>query len=458
MSVDRDALTADWAALEAALAAVAGHDCAALTTPELLAWLAQVEKLRRRLPALEHTVINTLARQATPEELGGKLSHAIAEATLISRKQAARRIAEAADLGPRHGLTGEPLPPVLAETAQRQRQGTLGSEHVTVIRNFSHRLPGWVDQTTRERAEADLAKLGEDIRPEELAGLADKLDNTINPDGNYTDDDRARRRGVILGAQGPDTMSRLSGWITPELRATIEAVFAKLAAPGMCNNLDERPCIDGTPNQEAIEGDTRGPAQRQHDALLAGLRALLASGDLGQHNGLPASIIVTTTLADLQSAAGCGLTGGGSLLPISDVIRLARHARHYLVIFDKGKALALYHTKRLASPAQRIVLYGKDRGCSAPGCTVGGYYCEVHHVIPYAKSGRTDINELTFGCGGHHPITEKGWTTRTNTIGETEWIPPPHLDRGQPRTNTYWHPEKLLRNDDDEGDESDCGS
>ncbi|ORA79650.1 HNH endonuclease, partial [Mycobacterium malmoense] len=33
------------------------------------------------------------------------------------------------------------------------------------------------------------------------------------------------------------------------------------------------------------------------------------------------------------------------------------------------------------------------------------------------------------------------------------WIPPAHLDRGQPRTNTYWHPEKLLRDgDDDDGD------
>ncbi|WP_343709027.1 hypothetical protein, partial [Mycobacterium sp.] len=32
---------------------------------------------------------------------------------------------------------------------------------------------------------------------------------------------------------------------------------------------------------------------------------------------------------------------------------------------------------------------------------------------------------------------------------QTEWIPPPHLDHGQPRTNTYHHPEKLLRKDDE---------
>jgi hypothetical protein len=177
----------------------------------------------------------------------------------------------------------------------------------------------------------------------------------------------------------------------------------------------------------------------------------LASGELGQHNGLPASIIVTTTLAELEAAAGRGLTGGGSILPISDVIRLARHARHYLAIFDKGKALALYHTKRLASPAQRIVLYAKDRGCSAPGCTVPGYYSEVHHVTDYAKCRTTDVNDLTFACGTQHRILQPGgWSTRKNANGDTEWIPPPHLDRGQPRTNIFHHPEKLLRDGDDE--------
>jgi hypothetical protein len=97
---------------------------------------------------------------------------------------------------------------------------------------------------------------------------------------------------------------------------------------------------------------------------------MLASGELGQHNGLPASIIVTTTLNELEAAAGTGLTGGGTMLPMSDVIRLARHARHYLAIFDKGKALALYHTKRLASPTQRIVLY-TNKGSCAPTKGIG---------------------------------------------------------------------------------------
>ncbi|MCV7076843.1 13E12 repeat family protein, partial [Mycobacterium szulgai] len=75
--------------------------------------------------------------------------------------------------------------------------------------------------------------------------------------------------------------------------ATLEAVEAKLAAPGMCNRDDEAPVVDDEPSAEAARRDLRSKPQRFHDGLLAGLRALLMSGELGQHNGLPASIIVT---------------------------------------------------------------------------------------------------------------------------------------------------------------------
>ncbi|HET7074696.1 MAG TPA: HNH endonuclease signature motif containing protein, partial [Mycobacterium sp.] len=446
--VDREALSAALDALDATFDEVAEFDCETLTTREQLALLERFERLRRRLPAIEHPLINSIARQATAEELGGKLSHAIAEWTLTSRAEASRRIKEAADLGPRHGPTGEPLAPVLAATAAAQRKGELGAGQVAVIRRFYHQLPGWVDAATREQVETRLAREGTQYRPEQLAGLADTLADCLNPDGAYTDEDRARRRGVTLGNQEADGMSALRGWLTPEARATVEALLAKLAAPGVCNPADNAPTVDGPPSQDAIDKDTRSAGQRNHDALLAALHALLASGNLGQHNGLPAAIIVTTTLTELETAAGKGLTGGGTILPMSDVIRLARHAHQYRAVFANGQALALYHTKWLASPTQRIVLYAKDRGCSAPGCEVKGYYCEVHHTTDYAKCHTTDVNQLTFACGTHHRILQPGgWTTRANTRGDTQWIPPPHLDRGQPRTNTFHHPEKLLRDD-----------
>jgi hypothetical protein len=421
-----------------------------LTTPERLRVLERWEQIRRLLPAVEHPLINQLAEQADPTELGGKLPSALADQLRISRAEASRRIHEAADLGQRRALNGEPLPPVLPATAEAQRNGEVGAGHVAVIRSFWHRLPDFVDIETRAKAEAQLARLAGEHRPDELAKLADKLTDCLNPDGDFTDIDRAKRRGIIIGKQDLDGMSPISGYLTPEARATIDAVFAKLAAPGMCNSADEAPRVSGTPSEPAIQGDARSAGQRNHDALLAAARALLASGELGQHNGLPASIIVTATLRELEASSGKALTAGGSLLPMSDVIRLAGHAHHYLAIFDKGKALALYHTKRLASPAQRIVLYAKDRGCSYPGCTVPANLCEAHHCNPYAIDPVTDINDLTLACGPNHKLAEQGWTTRKNGQGDTEWIPPPHLDRGKPRVNTFHHPEKLLRDDGDD--------
>jgi Domain of unknown function (DUF222) len=449
-SSSREEVVAVFDALEADFKRALDLRCDALTTPERLAVLQSCEEIRRLLPAVEHPLINQLSAQADAAELGGKLAAALADRLRITRAEASRRIHEAADLGERRALNGEPLEPVLPATAQAQRNGVVGFGHVAVIRSFVHRLPDFVDIETRQKAEAHLARLAGEHRPDELAKLADKLTDCLNPDGDFTEHDRARRRGITIGRQDIDGMSPITGYLTPEARATLDAVLAKLAAPGMCNPADLEPCTGGTPSQAAIENDTRNAGQRHHDALLALARHALASGELGQHNGLPASIVVTTTLQELEAGAGKALTGGGTLLPMSDVIRLAGHAHHYLAIFDKGKALALYHTKRIASPAQRIVLHAKDRGCSFPGCTVPANLCEAHHCYPYATNPVTDINDLTLACGPNHKLAEQGWTTRKNHNGDTEWIPPAHLDHGQPRVNTYHHPEKLLRDDDED--------
>ncbi|BBY37623.1 hypothetical protein MMAN_17570 [Mycobacterium mantenii] len=421
------------------------------TTPERLRALERLERVARRLRTPQHALINQLAAQAGEEELGGKLRSALADRLRITKGEAGRRIAEAEHLGHRRALTGESLAPVLPATAAAQREGLIGDQHVKVIRGFFAHLPVEVDLFTREAAESDLAHKAGKYRPDELAKYAERIMDWLNPDGELSDQERARKRGITLGKQEFDGMSRISGMVTPELRAAIEAMLAKLAAPGACNPDDESPVVDGTPDDDAVRRDNRSEAQRNHDGFVAGLRGLFASGELGQHNGLPVSIVVTTTLKDLESGAGNALTGGGTVVPMSDVIRWASHAHHYLAIFDHGKALALHHTKRLASPAQRIMLYARDRGCTKPGCDAPAYHSQVHHVQGWAATHRTDIDDLTLACGVDNRLVEKGWTTRTNARGETEWIPPAHLDHGQPRVNTFHHPEKLLcaRDDDD---------
>jgi hypothetical protein len=162
-------------------------------------------------------------------------------------------------------------------------------------------------------------------------------------------------------------------------------------------------------------------------------------------------VIVSATLDQLHTGTGVAVTAGGTLLPMRDVIRMASHAWHYLAVYDNHTERPLYlgRAKRIASADQRIVLHNKDRGCTAPGCHMPGYLCEVHHVDEWADGGLTNIDKLTFACKRDHALLKPGgWKTRKRKNGSTEWLPPPQipLRRG---SNTYHHPERMLRHNAD---------
>ena len=146
------------------------------------------------------------------------------------------------------------------------------------------------------------------------------------------------------------------------------------------------------PDEGPEARDDRSPAQRCHDALKLGLETAIASGGLGVHRGHPVTVVVTTTLAELNRAADAAVdasvpmpaparTGGGSRLPMRDLIRMAASAIHYLAVFDEHTERPLYlgRQKRVATADQRLICYARDRGCTRPNCLESGYRCEVHH-------------------------------------------------------------------------------
>jgi hypothetical protein len=425
-----------------------------LDRQDRLGLLDGLERLARQLPAHAQRILASVVAECEPAELGARSWRQVLVARLrISRAEAGRRLGDAEQLAPRTGLTGQPLAPVLAVTAAAQAEGAIGAEHVRVIRSTMDALPGWVDVVTREQAEADLVAAARGLDPDLLKKAAERLLALLDQDGPAPDDaERARRRGLWIGAQRRDGMTPIRGLLDPEARATWEPILAKLAAPGMANPADAEPCTKGTPSTEQIQSDGRNLGQRQHDAFVAVGRSALASGELGQHHGLPVSVIVSTTLQELQSAAGVAVTGGGSLLPMREVIRLASHANHYLAVFDAHTREALYlgRSKRIASAGQRIVLHTRDRGCTKPGCPVSGYASQVHHTRGWAKAhGRTDIDALTLACGADNRLAEEGWTVSV-VEGVAHWTPPPGLDTGQTRINAYHHPERILKPPDEE--------
>ena len=237
-------------ALDAELDAVLRQPLGSLSVAERLVATQQLETFTRRVDAARNLLVASLAGVPT-EELGEpSLAAALSTVLRISKDEANRRIKEAADLGPRAAVTGEPLEPVLPMTAAAQARGQIGAEHVKIIRRFFDKLPGFVDDDTRHAAEADLARLAGGLKPEELRAAADRLAQLLDQDGELSDTDRARRRYLTIGKQDRDGMSEVRGRLDPQARAVWDAVAAAWAAPGMCHPDAEQPCLDGEPDAD----------------------------------------------------------------------------------------------------------------------------------------------------------------------------------------------------------------
>ncbi len=56
------------------------------------------------------------------------------------------------------------------------------------------------------------------------------------------------------------------------------------------------------------------------------------------------------------------------------------------------------------------------RTCGHPGCQVRFGDCDIHHVIEWAHSGRSDLSNLLPLCSRHHhSVHEGGWQLTLDT-------------------------------------------
>jgi hypothetical protein len=381
-----------------------------------------------------------------PDEAG---SVALMRSALWSRlritpNEITRRFKLAARIRPRRSLTGPPLPAELSDLAAAVESGVVGDDHIRSVCRAIDVLPARVSPVDIQAAERTLVRHAADVDAQIVTKLGQRIADYLNPDGLFSDEDRARRRGLHLGDQGPDGMSRLSGFLDPQCRAYFEAIEAAV-----------RP---GRHQPDSESRDNRTPAQRCHDALKLGLETGIASGGLGVHRGHPVTVVVTTTLAELDRAAEAAVdssiptpaparTGGGSRLPMRDLISMAGRSIHYLAVFDNHTERPLYlgRQKRIATADQRLICYARDRGCTRPNCLESGYRCEVHHSPDFARGGRTDADKLFFLCGSDHGMATRGESDTSVVDGRLGWSD----GTGPPEINHAHHPDELLRGDPD---------
>lgn len=364
----------------------------------------------------------------------------------ITRAELRRRFRIAARIRPRRNLTGPPAPPELPGVAAAVEDGSIGDDHIKAVTKALDQLPAQIPPADRQVAERTLARHATEQDADFVKVLGHAIADRLNPDGIFTDKDRERRRNLVLGRQGPDGMSQLSGCVDPETRSYLEAVIAAVR-PG-----HRRP-------ENPEERNSRSSGQRSHDALKLALRHGIESGAMGTHRGVPVTVVVTTKLADLEQAAramadpdipmpAAARTGGGSRLPMRDLIRMAANSIHYLAVFENHSERPLYlgRSKRIATLDHRIICHARDHGCTRPNCTEPGYRSEVHHSPDWAQNGRTNADALFFACGGDHGAVTRGdLQTHVTAQGRLAWTD----GTSPPQINHLHHPEELLDTDPD---------
>ena len=198
-------------------------------------------------------------------------------------------------------------------------------------------------------------------------------------------------------------------------------------------------CPAGSQSSAAGGGPRDGEDPRSWDQLRADALDLLTSGDDdgaktgGGSGGRPkAEIIAVADIGVLTGdnpAGRCEIPGTGPVPP--EVLqRIACDAQLTGVIFADGKPLYHGSTVRTATAAQWRMLIARDRGCV--GCGADPEQCQAHHIVPYARARRTDIDNLVLVCWRcHHNIHDHHWRV-THQNGKPALQPPDPSDPPNP--------------------------
>ena len=122
----------------------------------------------------------------------------------------------------------------------------------------------------------------------------------------------------------------------------------------------------------------------------------------------------------------------GTPIPVETVRELACQAKIVPAFFDtRSQPLWVGMSSRLATRAQRMALFARDRGCV--GCQADPEWCQAHHIVPWQADGPTDIDNLVLLCSRcHHQVHDNGWQIRQTPGGQHIMLPPPRRRRNRP--------------------------
>jgi hypothetical protein len=184
--------------------------------------------------------------------------------------------------------------------------------------------------------------------------------------------------------------------------------------------------------KETLEG-----ASTVGDAGTTGAARTGPAGDAGPEApaGATTGTAGTARTADITDTATSGAAGTppgharleatGAAVSAATAQRLSCDGTTTEVTLDTfGRPLDVGREHRTFTPKQRIALAIRDGSCMFGDCDKEPSMTEAHHIIPWAKGGRTDLANGILLCKFHHLLVHNnGW--EIYRIGTDYYLVPP---------------------------------
>src|ERR687893_1156770 len=276
---------------------------------ELTAALIEKVDQRRQLDADILDILGHMDREHIASDAGyPSLAACVSHATRMSKRTAARLVAQAAAIRQTVTPTGHVTPPPLPKVRELVREGAVDGEHIDAITATINQLPESTPAEVRDLVESTLADTARVCDPLVVRQQGKTLLDRIDQDGTAPDDTQPAVRNELHIRRTRDGGCQLRGRLTKEPTETLLALLGPHAKP--------QPPAPGIP-------DPRSEAQRDGDGLAAILNLGIASGDNPDHGGEKPHVNLLVDLNRFLDGSGVATADSGSLFCPHAVLQAA---------------------------------------------------------------------------------------------------------------------------------------
>ena len=282
----------------------------------------------------------------------------------------------------------------------------LGAIDVQRARVFIRQL-GYLSSETIEAVLDRTIDKAADLTTGQLRARLHRIVLELDPEGLELGNEWAKEERKIVATQNPDQTSGIS------ILGGDPASAA--AAMRYINKLARR--IKTKTEKRTLD-------QIRHDIAIDLLNGKHIHGESGV--GSVDLVITFETLVGLSDAPA-DLPGFGPLLAeMARKTALAnRDGEWRFTVVDNGQPLATGTLARRPTAAMQRHLHALYPTCQAIGCRMPARYCDIDHINPHARGGRTNLKNL-IPLGRHHHMAKHAtrWKVERVADGRIKWTSP----------------------------------